>query len=169
MKLYLVRHAAAVDGGFGMEDFERYLTAKGRDRMRDVAKVFRKSDEPLDRILTSPRVRAVQTAEILAHVCEYRDSVDAARCLSGGGSEDSVDDLLETLASPEGVALVGHEPDMGRYAAYYLGVDSFPGFKKGAICAIDLPPDVRCRGGKLVGYLHPKSLEWIRKVSDIGW
>ena len=66
MQLYLVRHGIAVDGGEAMPDGSRGLTDKGRRRFHRTARAFGKLGHKLDLILTSPLVRAVQTAEILA-------------------------------------------------------------------------------------------------------
>src|ERR671929_2162184 len=66
MQLYLVRHGIAVEGGDGIPDDFRVLSDKGRRRFQKTARTFGKRGRELDLILTSPLVRAVQTAEILA-------------------------------------------------------------------------------------------------------
>src|SRR5439155_1844546 len=65
IRLYVVRHAPAVESGAG-PDAQRTLTGKGRKRFHKTARAFGRRGEKLDAIFTSPLVRAVQTAEILA-------------------------------------------------------------------------------------------------------
>src|SRR6267143_1996147 len=71
MQLYLVRHGIAVDGGEAIPDGSRGLTDKGRRRFHKTARAFGKLGHRLDLILTSPLVRAVQTAEILAGATKH--------------------------------------------------------------------------------------------------
>src|SRR3981189_1223644 len=66
MEIYLVRHGIAVDGESDGPDAFRPLTGKGRRRFHKTARAFARLGRKLDLILTSPLVRAVQTAEILA-------------------------------------------------------------------------------------------------------
>src|SRR3989442_8990474 len=66
MQLYVVRHGIAVQSAEGIPDKWRPLTDKGRRRFQKTARAFGKLGRRLDLILTSPLVRAVPTAEILA-------------------------------------------------------------------------------------------------------
>src|SRR5437762_13257084 len=66
MEIYLVRHGIAEEGHEKLRDGSRPLTDKGRRRFQKTARAFGKLGRRLDLILTSPLVRAVQTAEILA-------------------------------------------------------------------------------------------------------
>ncbi len=67
MNLYIVRHAIAVDEGTAdFEDSQRPLTDKGRRKMRQIAKGLRALGVEFDLILSSPYLRAQETAEILA-------------------------------------------------------------------------------------------------------
>ena len=65
MEIYVVRHGIAVPSEAGIPDRFRPLTSKGRRRFRRTARRFARLGRELDLILTSPLVRAVQTAEIL--------------------------------------------------------------------------------------------------------
>src|SRR6266403_3213768 len=71
MQLYVVEHGIAVEGGEGIPDEWRPLTDRGRRRFQKTARAFGKLGRKLDLILTSPLVRAVQTAEILAGETEH--------------------------------------------------------------------------------------------------
>jgi phosphohistidine phosphatase len=115
VKIFVMRHSSAEDNADSGMDSDRALTPSGRDRARAVARLLHElGEEPLQ-IITSPLVRAVQTAEIVALASKLSDrdgTVSARRELSpgeGGGRA-----LIASLAEAGGkrVMLVGHEPDL---------------------------------------------------------
>jgi phosphohistidine phosphatase len=115
-----MRHGPAEDHADSGMDSDRSLTASGRDRVRSVAKLLLELDEQPLQILTSPLVRAVQTAEVVALVTKLGDReghVEVRRELSPGG-EGGVG-LVASLAAAgsKRVMLVGHEPDLSELAA----------------------------------------------------
>lgn len=134
--IFLVRHAIAVDGGGGLGDEHRYLTGKGRKIFSKIAETLGDQDIRFDLIVTSPLVRAVQTAEILAQGTRYKGDVVAAPAFGPGGR--AMEYLLRTAASHQGdkIAFVGHEPRMGQLAGQLLGRTALP-FKKGQVMRID--------------------------------
>src|SRR5687767_12246278 len=77
MNLYIIRHAIAVDEATSDSgsDSERPLTDKGRKKMRQIAKALRHLGVEFDLILSSPYVRACETAEILADVLKMKDKI----------------------------------------------------------------------------------------------
>src|SRR5579864_4368858 len=76
MKLYFLRHGIAADREqWKGEDYDRPLTAQGRERMGAEAKAIAKLDLDVDWILTSPLVRAVETARIVAERLKLGDKV----------------------------------------------------------------------------------------------
>jgi phosphohistidine phosphatase len=164
MNLYLLRHGIAVAGDEpGIEtDGERPLTPKGIKRMRKEAKGIRRLGVVFDGILTSPLVRARQTAEIVAEILGMESQVQE---ISGLAPESSVENLLFGLTrfqNREHVLMVGHQPLLGKTAAFLLhGKDRSPvdlEFKKGGLCAIEIdgvPPD---KPGTLHWLLAPKQL-----------
>lgn len=118
--VYLIRHGIAVDRGIYENDKERPLTEKGRKKTTKVAKQIHEIGVTFDVILTSPLVRAIQTAEILQEV-GLTKTLESFPPLAPGG------DIREWLAwwqswqqetNPhEGsIALVGHQPDLGNWA-----------------------------------------------------
>src|SRR5437667_4924124 len=113
---YLVRHGAADDAAPGVPDALRTLTAKARRRFRKAARSLGRKSGTLDLVLTSPLVRAVQTAEILAGEVEH-DSFSVLPELAPG--HDAAEALRAvSRARKEGsIALVGHEPQLSRMLA----------------------------------------------------
>ena len=137
MRVLLLRHGQAIDGSSELPDADRYLTAKGRRVSRDVARLLAEHDVKPTRIITSPLVRAVQTAEIIAESHAFEGAIVVWRPLVPDGTSvlralRPLDDATEH----DTVALVGHEPLMRSMAAHLLGLSLFPGFKKSAVCLI---------------------------------
>ena len=142
--LYLMRHGLAADQGPAYpNDDERPLTSDGIDRLRVQVAGLRVLDVRLDRILTSPLVRAVQTAEILAAGIGCAAPLVIVDALRPGGRFDAVVAALARVGDARSVALVGHMPSMGELAARLIGAKEPLAFKKGSVCRIDvaaLPP-----------------------------
>jgi phosphohistidine phosphatase len=132
LELLLVRHGKAEDS-HPMGDSARALTDEGREEMREHARKVA-SHVSLEGILTSPAVRAVQTAEILAEACGV-DVVNVRAELSiDRASTRSIEALCREVGP--GWALVGHNPSMAEALAHLLGRDSAPQLKKGAVVAL---------------------------------
>jgi phosphohistidine phosphatase len=149
LKVYLVRHALAVDPGAQLADGHRYLSEKGRRGIREVGRRLREEGIEFDCILTSPLVRAVQTAELLAERVDYLGGVETLPSLGPG--------IPPRLAAAElpsrgvAVAVVGHEPGMSNLGAYLTGKPSFPPFRPGQIACIE--------DGQPRWFIHPDGLE----------
>jgi phosphohistidine phosphatase len=143
-ELYLVRHAVAEERGDAWpDDAKRPLTEDGMARMRKAARGLARLGVTVDLVLTSPLVRARQTAEIVAGALDPRPSLVNAESLSPSGSYANVIADLEKHARKTRIALVGHEPNIGELAARLIGSRHAIEFKKGAVCRIDvetLPP-----------------------------
>jgi len=139
MELYVVRHGIAEDGGEGMSDASRALTGKGRRRFQKTARAFGKRGNRLDLILTSPLVRAVQTAEILAGAADPEE-VAVLEELDPRFDVESLRTAVAKRAGKAGsVAIVGHEPQLSSLLAALSGVSqSDLDLKKGSIVRIDM-------------------------------
>lgn len=112
MKIYLIRHSNAVDPGTpGYEDDSlRPLTEKGRDKMKDIASALKELDVKPDLIVSSPYVRAQQTAEILAKVLKYKQELAFSETLVPMGNADNIIGEINEKYSVDELVLVGHEP-----------------------------------------------------------
>ncbi len=113
MRVLVVRHSNAVDEGPGLPDEDRYLSARGRERARFVAERLAEEGVAFDQIVTSPLVRAVQTAEILARGVGYDGVVSATHALGPGAPPEALVERLGALGTS--VMLVGHEPTISRF------------------------------------------------------
>ncbi|MCK6545901.1 histidine phosphatase family protein [Myxococcota bacterium] len=162
--LYLVRHEEA-EPGYDIPDSWRALTGKGRRRMRETGKLVVQHAD-IDVIFTSPLVRAVQTAEILAHAIGLDEPVHARDVIANPPRLQSIVDLAtETDASVRGVAIVGHEPTLGELAAELLGIPTYPrGFKKGSVLAVDY--DRVQKSGELKWLILGKGPELLHSLEE---
>jgi phosphohistidine phosphatase len=157
--LYLVRHGAAEPRGDRWpDDAVRPLSEEGTARMRRAARGLASLGEPIGIVLTSPLVRAVQTAEILRHALGIGPAVETCPPLAPGGRPREVAAAVRAHGLSGTFALVGHEPDLGQLAGWFVGAKAPVPFKKGAVGRIDIagwPPAGR---GQLVWLLPPKIL-----------
>jgi phosphohistidine phosphatase len=157
--IYLVRHGLAAEQGSDYpNDDERPLTGEGIERLRVEARGLRNLQVSLDRVLTSPLVRAVQTAELVAAGVGCQAPLVTVNALAPGGRYDALAAALARLGSDRSVALVGHMPSIGEIAARLIGAKEPLAFKKGGTCCIEtdgLPP---ARAGQLQWFLPPRAL-----------
>jgi phosphohistidine phosphatase len=159
LELYLIRHGLAAERGDEYpDDSKRPLTNDGIASLRREAKALDGLDIGFDHIITSPLVRARQTADVLAEHLKTKPTISNSDALTPAGSAAAVIQEVGKHARKGRVALVGHEPNMGELAARLLGARGAVPFKKGAICRIDfdvLPP----KGiGQLRWFVPPKIL-----------
>lgn len=163
MKLLLLRHGPAADraawNGRGKEDFLRPLTAEGRARTRAALRGLARVMEPPAAIATSPYARSVQTADLLARAF----GVEAPEGLSAMSPDGPPAGVLPWLTARAGlglVALVGHEPQLGRLAAWLLtGSDApFLTLRKAGACLLDLGERPGAGSARLLWVLAPAQL-----------
>jgi phosphohistidine phosphatase len=128
MDLILWRHAEAEEGGAGLPDSKRRLTARGEKQAHDMAKWLRAQLPKKTRILVSPAVRTQQTAHTLALPFEVEPKIAVGA---------DVADLISAVDWPSqsgAVLLVGHQPSLGRLAALLLsGTEGDWSVKKGGV------------------------------------
>ncbi len=144
MKLYIVRHASAEAAGETEPetDSQRQLTDKGRKKMTRIARGLKELEPKLDRILTSPYLRAAQTAEILRKT--YR--LDPARVSESpnlvpmGSADQLIAEMLANYSDAKRIALVGHEPSLSQLISVLTSGDTGLAihFKKGGICRLSV-------------------------------
>ncbi len=142
--LWLLRHGDAADGS---PDSERPLTKKGVDQARAVGRALHALGVKMDACLTSPKVRAAETARL---ACEELDVEPQHEPKLAGGPFDG-----EALAAGLGdnVLLVGHDPDFSM--AVHSATGAQVRMKKGGLAGVD--------SGELMVLLRPDELEAIAR------
>jgi phosphohistidine phosphatase len=168
MDLYVIRHADALPlGQAGVtEDEERPLSETGKAQSRALAVALRKLGVRLRLLLTSPAVRARQTAEEMAAVWGGEGpTLQVCDALTMGIRTRKLANAIGDLTG-EPVGLVGHQPDLSQFAAWLIGsrkaqVD----FAKGGVARIRCPEGPFKGGGMLTWLLTP---EWAEAVAKPG-
>ena len=163
-ELYVIRHGLAEERGDAWpDDSKRPLTGDGMSRMRKSARGLARIGVTIDIVLTSPLVRARQTAELVAGGLEPRPSLVNVDSLAPDGSYAAVLADLEKHARRSRIALVGHEPMLGELAARLIGSRHAIEFKKGAVCRIDIDDLPPAGPGDLRWMLTPKIMRALKK------
>jgi len=168
MELYLIRHGVAQQLGLKNDftDERRTLTAEGRDRMREVARGLRKLGVQLDLLLTSPLVRAVETAELVADALGFsKKEIIQTSGLAPGGSAGELFAEIKSHTGVESAALVGHEPYLSELAARIVQSSGHfaMNLRKGSVCSINVLETVPSFRGELVWLMTPKQLRLFAK------
>lgn len=157
MLLYLMRHGIAADAP-GQPDAERPLTEEGREKTRAVARALASLEIAPRHVLSSPLVRAVQTAELV--VGEVGGRRRATPALTPGSPPERLLDEVLRLTS-ESVLCVGHAPLLDQILATTLGVaHPVTELKKAAVACLDLEPSTR--RALLVWLLPPSVAKRVR-------
>ncbi len=136
MEIYLVRHAEALERREGLAEEVRHLTAKGRKQAAKQARRLKKAKVRPDLIMTSPFVRAVQTAELLAAQIGKDAVVAAHGCLSIDVEPEEGIKMIRSSGKLKSIMLVGHEPHLSKLAAAMLGYEQVSPLHKGGCLAI---------------------------------
>lgn len=157
MNCYFLRHGIAVEPDeWSGTDFDRPLTGEGVERMEREANAIADLSLDLDRILTSPLLRAKQTAEIVADLLGLRRELVEDERLAGGFGVERLHSILAAHKEAEAIMLVGHEPTMSGTIGRLIG-DASVELKKGALAGV-LLPDASATRGTLVCLIPPKVL-----------
>lgn len=142
--IYLLRHGDAEDGDG--DDAARRLTAKGERQARATGRTLAKLDARIDACLTSPKLRALETARLACEPLAIEPEVSEQ--LRGGDF-----DALALTAGRGDVLLVGHEPDFSRETARLTGGNVK--LRKGGLAIVD--------GSTLLALLRPADLATIAR------
>ena len=165
-QLFIMRHGIAADrsGRYASDDAKRPLTATGRKRTEQIAAGLKSLGYEFDWIVTSPLVRARETAEIVASSTRKDTPLDQCPALRPGGSLDYLLSFLDKKPHSRRVLLVGHEPDLSTMAARLIGAGPAANliFKKGGCCLIHCDARPSQSAGRLVWWLTPRLLRAFR-------
>ena len=163
MQIVLFRHGPAEprDSSRWPDDRLRPLTPRGDVRTRRAARGLAKLLRGEAAVLTSPLVRAVETAKRVAEVLNGA-GVEVLEALAPGGSERKLGEILQRLRAMDAVILVGHEPDLGQLAGSWIaGAPVALPLKKAGACSITFAGRIQAGAGELDWFLPPRALRRI--------
>jgi|SRR6185369_15421174 len=138
MKVHFIRHAQAVERSTELPDEYRNLTCRGRKRFRQVAVSLKKMGIDPDFIITSPKVRAVQTAEILAETLRFSGEVQVSADLATGPDISALVNLLGSRKDSREIVIVGHEPGLGEAVGELLKLSTPCNLTKGSVVTLKI-------------------------------
>src|SRR5437764_10345969 len=124
MELYLLRHGIAEDAGPGVTDSARALTPEGREKLTTVLSRAREAEVKPSLILSSPYLRAMQTAKIAARELGVTQDIQAASSLVPHGTPETVWAELRDHTDDPAILLAGHEPLLSTLIAWLLNAPS---------------------------------------------
>jgi phosphohistidine phosphatase len=153
--LYLLRHAHAGDPErWTGDDAVRPLSEKGRRQAERVGRLLAGADEAPDLLVTSPKVRAEETADIVAGALGVGVVVD--RRLGESLYADDLEDILLAAGPAQRPCIVGHDPDFSSLLGELLGLAAVP-MRKGALARVDFEGAPRSGRG-ILRFLVPPEL-----------
>jgi phosphohistidine phosphatase len=163
MNLYFLRHGIAIDPSAPgiAKDAERPLTPKGRRRLRQIAEAMGALKISFDVVLSSPYVRAKQTAEIVVKTLKHRKKLKFSDELTPGGNPKSLIQQLNDLRpKPKNILLVGHEPYLSKLIALLTAGNTNMeiDLKKGSLCKLETDSLRYARCATFVCLLAPRHL-----------
>jgi phosphohistidine phosphatase len=139
MELYLLRHGIAEDGHAGLRDDHRKLTNGGRRKLREVLRVALRAGVAPTAILTSPLVRAVETAEIAAEELNFPGELIRTDCLVPDADPRQVWEEIRLYRDEAQLLLASHNPLCASLAGFLLGTPGLAvDYRKGAMMRVDM-------------------------------
>ena len=161
MDCILLRHGIAVerDEWEGLEA-DRPLTERGAKRVVQVAAGLNRLDVQPTHILSSPLIRAIETAKIVHRSLRVRSAIQIVDELLPDAPPDRFLSILHNLPPDASVLCIGHEPQLGMAASVLLSgraTTSFP-LKKAGACLIELSLQAKPDRGVLRWWLTPRQL-----------
>jgi phosphohistidine phosphatase len=163
MQLLIIRHGIAeerdVFATTGRPDDERPLTPQGERRMQRNARGLRRTAPRISTLVASPLVRAQQTADIVREVYGLAD----VECLDSLSPDQHPRSLLTWLGrQPKDatVAVVGHDPHLGKLATWCLAgvAEQMVMLKKGGAALVEFEGKPAAKKGRLLWLLTPAQL-----------
>jgi phosphohistidine phosphatase len=164
VNLYILRHGIAAERGTpGFKtDADRPLTPKGRRQLRQIAAAMQNLELHFDLIVSSPFLRARQTAEIVARTLKLKKRLASSDELTpDGDSKALIRQLNEPGPAPDNVLLVGHEPNLSRLVALLISGEPATtiDLKKGGLCRLETDALRAGRCAALSWLLTPKQMK----------
>jgi phosphohistidine phosphatase len=157
LQLYLLRHADAGDAeGWAGDDASRPLSEKGERQSERLGSFLADVGFRPDAIVSSPKVRALRTAEIVGEAIGV--GVRSDERLAGGFDPATLDAITADARGPQRIMVVGHDPDFSEILAWLTQADGVT-MKKGALARVDVRGAIADGRGTLRWLVPPDLLD----------
>lgn len=168
MNIILIRHAIAenreVFSETGQPDELRPLTSRGRKKFSKTISSIKSEIPELDEIVFSPLTRCQETSQLLHKIFPQAKLISQKKLIPGIPPEEMID-WLSKKSGQLNIALIGHEPDLGKLGTYALTGKKTPLFRlrKGGICVLHFTDHIDKAKAELKCLLQPSILKSIKK------
>lgn len=170
MRVVLFRHGPAGEANAERwpNDALRPLSARGEERTARAAAGVAALEPRIVRVISSPLLRCRASAQLLRDALGIESRVTLCDTLAPGGSFSQLIEALPDVREDEALALVGHEPDLGKLAGTLLfGAPAHIAIKKAGACAIEFEGRARAGAGRLMWFLPPRVLRRLSRASKV--
>jgi phosphohistidine phosphatase len=137
MEIYILRHGIAENGAPGHPDSERRLTPAGKEKLRTILACARQAGVKPGVVLSSPYVRAMETADIARQELKLSGAIHESRALTPMEHPEKVWTEIRVFKDAAQLLVVGHEPLLSGLIAHLIGGGTID-FKKGALARVDV-------------------------------
>jgi phosphohistidine phosphatase len=153
-EIYILRHGHAQNPDNDLDDFDRALTDEGIEKTTKLSLFFSKLDINLELVLSSPYIRAKQTAEIFTSNLTPKPAIKTVDFLACGASSKEISRGLMDYSSNKNTLLIGHSPDLEVFLGKLIGADKVM-LKKGALAKVNFQNNIEL-SGELEWLITPK-------------
>ena len=159
-EIYILRHGHAQNPESGLSDFDRALTDEGIEKINRLSLFFNNLDTKLELVLSSPYVRAKQTAEIFVSNLDPKSVLKVVDFLGCGASSKEISRGLMEYSSSKNILIVGHCPDLEVFLGKLIGAERVT-LKKGALAKVNFENNIEM-SGDLEWLVTPKLVKKIK-------
>ncbi len=159
MNLYLVRHGHAENVSIVKKDFDRLLTSKGKEQIRKAASGWKTLIPSINIILTSPFLRALESAKIIAELIVYEKEIVVDNNLAPGCKTNQLIEIVNALDA-ENILAVGHEPDISNHISNLIShTQVFVDIRRAAIAKLTFANKALFSKGTLEFLIPPEAFK----------
>lgn len=152
MQIFFLRHGLAQDHAVGITDADRALVGAGVEQVTRLTQQLAAWEVQPSKIYTSPRIRAKQTAQIVADYYDF--PLEVTDLLDFEFNAHALQTLVDRHLADKSLMVVGHEPSLSETISYLIGGGNIT-LKKGGLARVDLFSQHPLHG-TLVWLLAPK-------------
>lgn len=166
-EIYILRHGHAEKVSNVLSDFDRALTVEGIEKINRLGSFLNTLEVGPDIVLSSPFLRAKQTAEVLVSNLNHKPEIKIVDFLSCGASSKDISKGLLDYSVNKSILIVGHSPDLDVFLGKLIGAGKV-NLKKGALAKVNFENNIEI-SGELEWLITPKIIKRVKvkKIVDV--